>query len=73
MKMLFGEFLIDTNYKWTNCWNEISFSLNQLLHIGACINFQISESWSYPPLNDTAEAARRVHEAVAERGWRLRP
>ncbi|KAK7853384.1 mitochondrial fission protein elm1 [Quercus suber] len=33
----------------------------------------ISESWSYPPLNDTAEAARRVHEAVAEHGWRLRP
>lgn len=33
----------------------------------------ISESWSYPPLNDTAEAARRVHEVVAERGWRLRP
>lgn len=33
----------------------------------------ISESWSYPPLNDTAEAARRVHEALAERGWRLRP
>uniref|UniRef100_A0A2N9INQ1 Mitochondrial fission protein ELM1 n=1 Tax=Fagus sylvatica TaxID=28930 RepID=A0A2N9INQ1_FAGSY len=33
----------------------------------------ISESWSYPPLNDTAQAARRVHEALAERGWRLRP
>ncbi|OAY38227.1 mitochondrial fission protein ELM1 isoform X2 [Manihot esculenta] len=33
----------------------------------------ISESWSYPPLNDTAEAARRVHEALAERGLRLRP
>ncbi|OVA10036.1 Uncharacterized protein family UPF0497 [Macleaya cordata] len=26
----------------------------------------ISESWSYPPLNDTAEAARRVQEAIAE-------
>lgn len=33
----------------------------------------VSESWSYPPLNDTAEAANRVHEAIAERGWRLRP
>ncbi|XP_062172654.1 mitochondrial fission protein ELM1 [Alnus glutinosa] len=33
----------------------------------------ISESWSYPPLNDTAEAARQVHEALAARGWRLRP
>ncbi|GKD59761.1 mitochondrial fission protein ELM1, partial [Tanacetum coccineum] len=28
----------------------------------------MSESWSYPPLNDTAEAANRVHEALAERG-----
>ncbi|XP_050222693.1 mitochondrial fission protein ELM1 [Mercurialis annua] len=33
----------------------------------------IAESWSYPPLNDTAEAARRVHEVLAERGLRLRP
>lgn len=33
----------------------------------------ISESWSYPPLNDTAEAAIKVREALAERGWRLRP
>ncbi|KAI3798362.1 hypothetical protein L1987_33635 [Smallanthus sonchifolius] len=33
----------------------------------------MSESWSYPPLNDTAEAANRVHEALADRGWRLRP
>ncbi|KAL1825652.1 hypothetical protein ACET3Z_012430 [Daucus carota] len=31
----------------------------------------ISKSWSYPPLNDTAEAANRVREALAERGWRL--
>lgn len=35
--------------------------------------FQMSDSWSYPPLNDTAEAASRVHEALAERGWKLRP
>ncbi|KAJ1440717.1 Mitochondrial fission protein ELM1-like [Sesbania bispinosa] len=28
----------------------------------------ISESWSYPPLNETADAAKRVHEALAARG-----
>ncbi|XP_022752538.1 mitochondrial fission protein ELM1-like isoform X1 [Durio zibethinus] len=33
----------------------------------------IAESWSYPPLNDTAEAANRVREALSERGWRVRP
>ncbi|KAI3450731.1 hypothetical protein Pfo_007396 [Paulownia fortunei] len=33
----------------------------------------MSESWSYPPLNDTVEAATRVRKALAERGWRLRP
>ncbi|KAE8733048.1 Mitochondrial fission protein ELM1 [Hibiscus syriacus] len=33
----------------------------------------MAESWSYPPLNDTAEAASRVREALAERGWRVRP
>ncbi|XP_021277849.1 mitochondrial fission protein ELM1 [Herrania umbratica] len=33
----------------------------------------IAESWSYPPLNDTAEAANRVREALAERGWSVRP
>ncbi|KAF3439440.1 hypothetical protein FNV43_RR17718 [Rhamnella rubrinervis] len=33
----------------------------------------ISESWSYPPLTDTAEAASKVHQAITERGWRLRP
>ncbi|KAL5976170.1 hypothetical protein ACLOJK_020500 [Asimina triloba] len=32
----------------------------------------MSESWSYPPLNDAAEAAARVREAVANRGWTLR-
>ncbi|KVI03151.1 Mitochondrial fission ELM1-like protein, partial [Cynara cardunculus var. scolymus] len=31
------------------------------------------DSWSYPPLNDTTEAVNRVHEALADRGWRLRP
>lgn len=34
---------------------------------------QISESWSYPSLNDTAEAACRVVEALAEHGWTLQP
>ncbi|CAM6112683.1 unnamed protein product [Calypogeia fissa] len=29
------------------------------------------ESWSYPPLNDVAESARRVREALAERGCSL--
>ncbi|KAK7324851.1 hypothetical protein VNO77_28730 [Canavalia gladiata] len=32
----------------------------------------ISENWCYPPLNDTADAAKRVHEALAARGWRLK-
>ncbi|XP_057999649.1 mitochondrial fission protein ELM1 isoform X2 [Hevea brasiliensis] len=29
----------------------------------------ISKVWSYPPLNDTAEAASQVINALAERGW----
>lgn len=29
----------------------------------------ISETWSYPPLNDSAEAASRVIEVVSKRGW----
>ncbi|CAL1360472.1 unnamed protein product [Linum trigynum] len=29
----------------------------------------MSETWSYAPLNDTAEAAKKVTEALAERGW----
>jgi len=36
------------------------------------LNFQISESWSYPPLNDTADAAKRIREALAARGWKLK-
>ncbi|KAL9228599.1 hypothetical protein vseg_004158 [Gypsophila vaccaria] len=32
----------------------------------------ISESWSYPPLNDTAEAVSKIHQALALRGWTLR-
>ncbi|XWS71449.1 hypothetical protein CRYUN_Cryun03dG0138900 [Craigia yunnanensis] len=33
----------------------------------------IAESWSYAPLNDTAEAASQVRKALAERGWKVRP
>ncbi|GAB2285562.1 serine/threonine protein kinase [Dionaea muscipula] len=32
----------------------------------------VTQSWSYPPLNDTAEAASRIRQALAERGWVLR-
>ncbi|KAK4777736.1 hypothetical protein SAY87_017923 [Trapa incisa] len=32
----------------------------------------MSETWSYPPLNDTAEAANGVRKALAERGWSIR-
>lgn len=31
----------------------------------------MSETWSYPPLHDTAMAASQVRKALAERGWRL--
>ncbi|KAG2566114.1 hypothetical protein PVAP13_7NG212317 [Panicum virgatum] len=31
----------------------------------------MSDSWSYPPLNDAADVAARVREALAQRGWRL--
>ncbi|XP_019425237.1 PREDICTED: mitochondrial fission protein ELM1-like [Lupinus angustifolius] len=31
----------------------------------------ITESWSYPPLNDTAQAARQVIAALAQRGWTI--
>ena len=52
-------------------------TLNMLLTfelvIDSSFSPQITESWSYPPLNDTAEAASKVLQALAERGWRLRP
>lgn len=32
----------------------------------------LSESWSYPPLNDTAEAVSKIHQALGERGWILK-
>ncbi|XP_029130316.1 mitochondrial fission protein ELM1 isoform X2 [Cajanus cajan] len=31
----------------------------------------ITESWSYPPLNDTSEAASQVIAALARRGWTI--
>nr|CAB3484469.1 unnamed protein product [Digitaria exilis] len=31
----------------------------------------MSESWSYPPLNDAADVAARVREVLAKRGWTL--
>ncbi|XP_027350522.1 mitochondrial fission protein ELM1-like [Abrus precatorius] len=31
----------------------------------------ITESWSYPPLNDTAEAASQVVAALTQRGWTI--
>ncbi|XP_062112695.1 mitochondrial fission protein ELM1-like isoform X3 [Humulus lupulus] len=31
----------------------------------------MSQSWSYPPLNDTAEAAHGVNVALSERGWSI--
>lgn len=32
----------------------------------------LSKTWSYPILNDAAEVALRVRDALAERGWNLR-
>ncbi|KAF8693344.1 hypothetical protein HU200_038733 [Digitaria exilis] len=31
----------------------------------------ISSSWSYPPLNDSAEVAPCIREAIAERSWTI--
>ncbi|KAJ0027492.1 hypothetical protein Pint_36068 [Pistacia integerrima] len=33
----------------------------------------MSENWSYSPLNDLAEAASQVNATLAERGWRIHP
>ncbi|ONK77592.1 uncharacterized protein A4U43_C02F8230 [Asparagus officinalis] len=32
----------------------------------------MSNSWSYPPLTEAADVAKRIREALAERGWTLR-
>lgn len=34
---------------------------------------KITETWIYPPLQDTMEAAEHVIRALAERGWKLHP
>jgi len=39
--------------------------------MSCCPPLQMSDSWSYPPLNDAADVAARVREAIAQRGWRL--
>ncbi|CAD6260999.1 unnamed protein product [Miscanthus lutarioriparius] len=31
----------------------------------------MSDSWSYPPLNDAADVAARVREVLVQRGWKL--
>ncbi|KAL6652859.1 hypothetical protein ACP70R_011784 [Stipagrostis hirtigluma subsp. patula] len=31
----------------------------------------MSDSWSYPPLNDAVDVAARVREVLAERGWTI--
>ncbi|KAF8006854.1 hypothetical protein BT93_K0997 [Corymbia citriodora subsp. variegata] len=55
-------------------WKFADFQ-NSLQERGAVRAFtgkeDISETWSYPPLNDTAESAALVHEALAKRGWRI--
>ncbi|XP_030531841.1 mitochondrial fission protein ELM1-like isoform X1 [Rhodamnia argentea] len=55
-------------------WKFADFR-NSLQERGAVRAFtgkeDISETWSYPPLNDTAESAAQVHEALAKRGWRI--
>ncbi|KAK1421560.1 hypothetical protein QVD17_23993 [Tagetes erecta] len=33
----------------------------------------IAETWTYPPLQDTTEAAEHVIRALAKRGWNLQP
>jgi len=43
-----------------------------MLFVSFHFNLQISNSWSYPPLTDAADVAKKVHEALAERGWMLR-
>lgn len=57
-------------------WKFLDFH-NSLKERGLVRPFTGSEdmsvSWSYPPLIDTAEAANRIHQALAERGWVLRP
>ncbi|CAL4932807.1 unnamed protein product [Urochloa decumbens] len=56
-----------------HCESKYSALYKTLQERGAVRPFtgleDISESWSYPPLNDAMEVATRVREAIAERGW----
>lgn len=46
--------------------------LNKRCLLLVCVfKIQIAESWSYSPLNDTAEAASQVIAALAQRGWTI--
>lgn len=61
---------------WHSHCNELKIRPGSLVDLSYFFGFslcQMSETWGYPPLNDTAEAASRVHKALAERGWRIRP
>ncbi|XP_057438857.1 mitochondrial fission protein ELM1-like isoform X2 [Lotus japonicus] len=55
-------------------WKFADFQ-NSLQKLGVARPFtgmeNITESWSYPPLNDTAEAANQVIAALAQRGWTI--
>jgi len=55
-------------------WNHPYYQMCLFCNGWVCVlhKFQISESWSYPPLADTANAAKKVHEALAARGWKLK-
>lgn len=46
--------------------------LLMLLLVICVLKIQITESWYYSPLNDTAEAATQVIAALAQRGWTIR-
>ncbi|GBG81744.1 hypothetical protein CBR_g33922 [Chara braunii] len=35
-------------------------------------NENMRDAWSYPPLNDNAEAAAKVKQILARKGWRIR-
>lgn len=54
-------------------WSLISLHIAEetFFLIDWSLDWQISESWSYSSLNDTAEAANRINLALAARGWRI--
>ncbi|KAM1220769.1 hypothetical protein ACFX2J_008517 [Malus domestica] len=55
-------------------WKFADFQ-NSLQERGAVRPFtgkeDMSQRWRYTPLNDTADAARRVNKTLAERGWSI--